>query len=64
MKNSNVRIVTHGGMTLIAPASRVRIYQNLGRIFAMWDMRHGLNRDTHYNRSIPFSAIDTLEYLK
>lgn len=64
MKNTKVRIVTRSGMTLIAPLSRVKIYPALGRLFAMWDMRHGMTRDTHYNRSIPYACIASLEYVE
>ena len=57
-----VRITTAGGMTLIASQADIKIYPALMRLNALWDMRHGLNRDTHYNHALPFHCIAGIEY--
>lgn len=57
-----VRITTAGGMTLIASQADIKIYPSLMRLNALWDMRHGLTRDTHYNHSLPFHCIAGIEY--
>lgn len=57
-----VRITTAGGMTLIASQADIKIYPALMRLNALWDMRHGLTRDTHYNHSLPFHCIAGIEY--
>ena len=57
-----VRITTTGGMTLIASQADIKIYPSLMRLNALWDMRHGLTRDTHYNHSLPFHCIAGIEY--
>lgn len=62
--SQKIRITTNAGVTLIAPISEVTIFVNLERLFALWDMRDGMHHDTHYNRSIPFSHIKTVEYVK
>lgn len=62
-KRATVRITTNGGMTLIAEMSRVMVYPGLNRLFAKWDMRHGLINDTHYNRTIRFADIAKMEII-
>lgn len=57
-----VKITTAGGMTLIASQADIKIYPALMRLTALWDMRHGLTRDTHYNHSLPFHCIAEVEY--
>lgn len=57
-----VRITTAGGMTLIASQADIMIYPALMRLNALWDMRHGLTRDTHYNHALPFRCIEGIEY--
>lgn len=57
-----VRITTAGGMTLIASQADIMIYPALMRLNALWDMRHGLTRDTHYNHALPFHCIQGIEY--
>lgn len=57
-----VRITTAGGMTLIASQADIKIYPSLMRLNALWDMRHGLTRDPHYNHSLPFHCIEGIEY--
>ncbi|HIF0636010.1 TPA: DUF905 family protein [Klebsiella pneumoniae] len=57
-----VRITTAGGMTLIASQADIKIYPALMRLTALWDMRHGLTRDTHYNHSLPFHCVEVIEY--
>lgn len=57
-----VKITTAGGMTLIASQADIKIYPSLMRLNALWDMRHGLTRDTHYNHSLPFHCIAGIEY--
>lgn len=57
-----VRIKTAGGMTLTAEQSKVMICPNNERLFALWDMRHGLTHDTHYNHAVKFSCIAGVEY--
>lgn len=57
-----VRITTAGGMTLIASQADIKIYPALMRLNALWDMRHGLTRDTHYNHSLPFRCVEAIEY--
>lgn len=57
-----VRITTAGGMTLTASQADIKIYPALMRLNALWDMRHGLTRDTHYNHSLPFHCIAGIEY--
>lgn len=57
-----VRITTAGGMTLIASQADIMIYPALMRLNALWDMRHGLTRDTLYNHALPFHCIEGIEY--
>lgn len=57
-----VKISTAGGRTLIASQADIKIYPALMRLTALWDMRHGLTRDTHYNHSLPFHCIAGIEY--
>lgn len=57
-----VKITTAGGMTLIASQADIKIYPALMRLNALWDMRHCLTRDTHYNHSLPFHCIAGIEY--
>lgn len=57
-----VKITTAGGMTLIASQADIKIYPALMRLNALWDMRHGLTRDTHYNHSLPFRCVEVIEY--
>lgn len=57
-----VKITTAGGMTLIASQADIKIYPALMRLNALWDMRHGLTRDTHFNHSLPFHCIAGIEY--
>lgn len=57
-----VKITTAGGMTLIASQADIMIYPALMRLNALWDMRHGLTRDTHYIHSLPFHCIAGIEY--
>ena len=57
-----VKITTAGGMTLVAGQADIMIYPALMRLNALWDMRHGLTRDTHYNHALPFHCIAGIEY--
>ena len=59
-----VRIKTAGGMTLTAQQSDVMIYPVNMRLLAKWDMRHGLNRDSHFNTALPFHMVASIEYAR
>lgn len=59
---SVARFTTHGGMTLTADMSKIMVYPNNERLFALWDMRHGLTHDDHYNHAVKFSCIAGVEY--